>query len=114
MKYANGSRLQEYGQGLQGIANYVYRQNENERKKGNRRNLKSWIPSRNLVKPKERTSDSRVSNRKVKMIAQDFRNEAEGIMQKIYPGYALKDCKVYYSDVVDGVYIRCVMRRWRE
>ena len=109
---ANGSRLQEYGSGLQGIANYLYRQNERERLKGNRRNLKSWSGSRNLVKPKERTSDSKVSNRQVKRIAQDFRNEAKEIMEKKYPGYSLQECKVYYSDVVDGVYIRCVLRRW--
>ena len=111
---ANGSRLQEYGSGLQGIANYLYRQNERERLKGNRRNLKSWSGSRNLVKPKERTSDSKVSNRQVKRIAQDFRNEAKEIMEKKYPGYSLQECKVYYSDVVDGVYIRCVMRRWKD
>ena len=109
---ANGSQLQEYGNGLQGIANYVYKQNERERMKGNRKNLKSWSGSRNLVKPKERTSDSKVSNRKVKLIAHDFNNEAKEIMEKTYPGYVLQDCKVYYSDIVDGVYIRCVMRRW--
>ena len=111
---ANGSQLQEFGNGLQGIANYVYKQNERERLRGNRRNLKSWSGSRNLKKPKVRTSDSKVSNRQVKLIAHDFRNEAKGIMEKKYPGYTLQDCKVYYSDVVDGVYIRCVMRRWRD
>lgn len=111
---ANGSRLQEYGSGLQGIANYIYRQNERERLKGNRQNMKSWSGSRNLKKPKIRTSDSRISNRRVKVIAQDFRNEAKEIMEKVYPGYTFQDCKVYYSDVVDGVYIRCVMRRYEE
>ena len=110
---ANGSRLQEYGSGLQGIANYLYRQNEQERLRGNRRNLKSWSGSRNLVKPKQRTSDSKVSNRQVKRIAHGFGSVAKEIMERKYPGYALQDCKVYYSDVVDGVYIRCVMRRWK-
>ena len=48
---------------------------------------------------------------KVKRIAHDFRNEAKEIMEKAYPGYTFTKCSVYYSDVVDGVYIRCVMRR---
>ena len=110
--YANTMQLQEYGSGLQGIANYLYRQNERERIRGMRRNLKSWSGSRNLVKPKEHTSDSKVSNRRVKIIAADFEGEAKSIMEKIYPGYTFQECKVYYSDVVDGVYIRCVMRQW--
>lgn len=112
--YANGMVLQEYGSGLQGIANYLYKQNERERIAGNRRNLKSWVPSRNLVKPKEHTSDSKVSNRRVKIIAGGFAGDAKEVMEKIYPGYTLQDCKVYYSDVVDGVYIRCVMRQWED
>ncbi len=112
--YANGIILQAYGSGLQGIANYLYRQNERERVAGNRRNLKSWVPSRNLVKPKEHTSDSKVSNRRVKIIAGGFAGDAKEVMEKIYPGYTLQECKVYYSDVVDGVYIRCVMRRWED
>lgn len=50
--YANGMILQEYGNGLQGIANYLYKQNEREKVRGNRRYLKSWSGSRNLKQPK--------------------------------------------------------------
>jgi hypothetical protein len=32
-------------------------------------------------------------------------------MERVYPGYTLEHCYVQYSDVVDGVYIRCVMRK---
>ena len=32
-------------------------------------------------------------------------------MEKLYPGYQLQECEVRYSDVIDGVYIRCVLRR---
>ena len=110
--YANGMRLQEYGSGLQGIANYLHRQNEQERARGKRQYIRAWNGSRNLKKPKERTSDSRMSCGKVKILARDFRNEAKAVMEKVYPGYTLQDCEVFYSDVVDGVYIRCVMRRW--
>lgn len=109
--YANCLILQSYGNGLQGIANYLFRQNDQERER-RKETFRSWNGSRNLKKPKERTSDSKVSNRRVKLIAQDFRNEAKHVMEKIYPGYALERCDVFYSDMVDGVYIRCVLRQW--
>ena len=47
----------------------------------------------------------------MKLIAKDFRAEAREIMERTYPGYRFIGCAVYYSDVVDGVYIRCVMRK---
>ena len=70
-----------------------------------------WCTSRNLKKPKTRTSDSKCSNARVKRIAADFRNEAKEVMEKLYPGYRFIRCAVYYSDMVDGVYIRAVMRK---
>lgn len=72
-----------------------------------------WCPSRNLKEPKSRTSDTKMSNAKVRRIAADFRAEAKEIMEKLYPGYKLQRVAVYYSDVVQGVYIRTVMRRWK-
>lgn len=108
---ANAIRLQDFGGGLAGMANYLYRQNEREKLKGNRVNMKAWFSSRNLRQPKEHTSDSKLSKAKIKLIAYDFNNSAKSVMEKIYPGYVFEDCKVYYSDVVDGVYIRAVMRK---
>ena len=52
-----------------------------------------------------------MSNGRVKAIARDYQNEAKPIMEKLYPGYQFVKAKVYYSDVVDGVYIRAVMRK---
>ena len=109
--YANTIRLQRQGGGLQGMANYLYRQNEKARDRGEREGYHMWSGSRNLKKPKTHTSDTKMSNRKVKMIAQNFRAMAAEILERVYPGYKLEDGRVYYSDVVDGVYIRCVMRR---
>jgi len=108
--YANTMRLQNQGKGLQGMANYLYRQNEKAKDNGERIGYHMWSGSRNLKKPKVRTSDTKMSNRKVKMIAQNFRAMAKEIMERVYPGYTLEDGRVYLSDVVDGVYIRCVMR----
>lgn len=101
--YANADRLQMNESGLEGVARYIVKQQKNRRK---------WMASRNLIQPKEHTSDSKLSNRRIKLIAQDFRAVAKEIMEKIYPGYSFVRCGVYYSDVVDGVYIRCVMRKW--
>ena len=109
--YANTYSLQTYGKGLQGIANYLYKQNEKARDNGDRVNYHMWAGSRNLKKPKEHVSDTKISNRRVKQLARYFRNEAKEIMEKIYPGYVLEDGEVRYSDIVDGVYITCVMRK---
>ena len=109
--FANTYRLQEYGKGLQGMANYLYRQNEKERDRGDRPGLHAWSGSRNLKKPKVHTSDSKLSNRQVRKIAKDFESEARSILEKIYRGYTLEEGGVWYSDVVDGAYIRVIMRR---
>ena len=109
--FANTYALQTYGSGLQGMANYLYKQNESEKRRGNRENMKAWSGSRNLKKPKERVSDSKFRKSQIRNIAFDFQNEAKGVTERIYPGYVLEGCTVYYSDVIDGVYIRCVMRK---
>lgn len=100
--YANADRLRPDENGLEAIARYLVKQQKNMRK---------WCASRNLKQPRSRTSDSRCSNARVKRIAYDFENSAREEMEGIYPGYRFVKCKVFYSDIVDGVYIRCVMRR---
>ena len=100
--YANADRLQPDDNGLEAIARYITKQQKNRRK---------WCASRNLKQPKSRTSDSRCSKAQVKRIAYDMQNEAKAEMEKIYPGYKFVECSVRFSDVVDGAYIRCVMRK---
>ena len=100
--WANADRLQPDENGLEAIARYLVKQQKNR---------KRWCASRNLKQPKSRTSDSRCSRGQVKRIAFDMRNEAKAQMEKIYPGYQFVSCQVRYSDIVDGAYIRCVMRR---
>jgi hypothetical protein len=94
--------LQPDERGLEGIARYVTKQQKNQKK---------WFRSRNLKKPERRTSDTKVSTRRVKRISLSFGAEAKEILEKVYPGYRFVQCTVHYSDVVDGVYIRAVMRR---
>ena len=107
----NSSPLQSWGKGIQGYANYMFKQNELAKDRGERAGLHMWSGSRNLKNPKVRVSDTKVSNRKVKTIALNFQTMAAEVLQKVYPGYQLEQGRVQYSDVVDGVYIRCVMRK---
>lgn len=109
--YANTIRLQKQGGGLQGMANYLYRQNERAKDNGERQGVHMWSGSRNLKKPKEHVSDTKMSNRKVRKVALSFGYQAREVMEHVYPGYRLEDCQICFSDVVDGVYIRCVMRK---
>ena len=107
---ANCDRLQPRDDGLGGIAVYFTRQKQDRPEKPG---VRKWRGSRNLKQPVRRSRDARMPNSRVKRIARDFRNEAKGVMEKLYPGYVLQDCQVRYSDIVDGVYIRCVLRRRR-
>ena len=94
--------LQPDENGLEAIARYITKQQKNRRK---------WARSRNLKKPKQRTSDTKVSNARVKRLAMDFPNSAKEIMEKLYPEYVHVQTVMKYSDMVDGAYIRCIMRR---
>ena len=107
----NSYLIQSYGKGLQGLANYLYKQNEKAKDAGERMYCHMWAGSRNLKKPKEHISDTKMPNRKVKKIALSFGAVGREIMERTYPGYQLEDCRVMFSDVVDGAYIRCVMRK---
>ena len=105
---ANADRLKPMGEGLGGIARYMIRQRQD---RPDRKGARKWRGSRNLKQPVRRSRDARMPNSRVKRIAYDFRNESKQIMEKLYPGYTLQECEVRYSDIIDGVYIRCVMRR---
>ena len=108
--YANADRLQPGDEGLGGIAVYLTKQKQDRPEKPG---VRKWRGSRNLKQPVRRSRDARMPNSRVKRIAYDFRNEAKEIMEKLYPGYVFQECSVRYADVIDGVYIRCVMRRRR-
>ncbi|MGN0777730.1 MAG: hypothetical protein ACI4MJ_01150 [Aristaeellaceae bacterium] len=104
--YANADRLQPDENGLAAIARYIIKQGEREG--GSRR---KWCASKNLKKPKVRVSDTKLSNSRVKKLARQLPMEAQEVLGKVYPGYAYVACEVYFSDRMDGVYIRGTMRR---
>lgn len=104
--YANADQLQPSDEtGLEELAKYMIK----ESKQTGRR----FRHSRNLKKPRIRSRDVKTSNRVVKAMARDIRNEAKEEMEKRYPSYKFIDCKVYQSDQLDGVYIRVTMRKKR-
>lgn len=100
--YANCDRLQPNERGLEELGKYIIKQHETG---------KRWCASRNLKQPKRRKSDVRTSNAYVRRMAMDMQNMAKEQMEKLYPSYQFVDCKVYYSDVVDGVYVKILMRK---
>jgi len=106
--HANTHRLQPRDEGLGGIAVYFTRQMQDRPPK---MGVKKYRPSKNLLKPVQRSRDAKMPNARVRKLAYDFENEAKAVMEKLYPGYVLQQCAVRYSDVVPGVYIRCVMRK---
>ena len=109
--HANARGLQPRDEGLGGIAVYFTRQKQD---RPPRKGVRKWRGSKNLKQPVRRSRDAKMPNARVRRIAYDFQNEAKEVMEKLYPGYVLQECKVRYSDVIDGVYIRCVMRRLRK
>lgn len=102
--YANADRLQPTMEGLEAIARYISKQQTGK-------NRHKWSGSKNLKKPKVRRSDTKISNARVKRIARGFEQEAKPIMEKLYPGYDHVRTVVRYSDIIDGVYIRVLMRK---
>ena len=105
MGYANADRLQPNEHGLEEISRYIIKE---------ARTGRMYSASRNLKQPQKRVTDARTSNRMVKRIAADIRNEAKTEMEKAYPSYQFVECRVFYSEQLDGVYIRVLMRRRRK
>ncbi len=104
--YANADRLQPDQNGLEAIVRYILKQER-------RKNQRKWSGSRNLKRPVEDKRDCEMSNRKVRKLAEDFENVAKEIMERLYPSYDYVSTRVYTSDVIQGVYIRTLMRRKR-
>lgn len=108
--------LQPGKEGLEAIARYLYNQNRERAGQGReRKGKRKYSPSKNLKKPKTRTSDTKVTSGKVKKLSHVFatdESEARRIMEALYPGYEYVRGSAKGSDVItDGVYIRVLMRR---
>lgn len=100
--FANVDRLQPDEHGLAGIARYISKQQKNR---------KRWVCSNNLKKPTVRRSECKLTNRKVRTLAERLPQESQEILEKLWPGYDYVECSVKYSDYVGGVYVAALMRR---
>ena len=108
--YCNADRLQDSEKGFAAMSGYIARQEGSAN--GERAGEKSYSCSRNIIRPKITTSDSKVSRRRVTQIAEDVRLEGKEIFEKLYPGYRLvEDVRTAVSDFVAGAYIYAKLRR---
>ena len=103
--FANADRLQpDELDGLNALAKYLCK---TERMKYQRK----WSCSKNLKKPEPTISRTKLSNRRVRRICSALPGEAEEVLQQVFAGYRLAECKVWLSEWIGGVYVDVWMRR---
>ena len=100
-------RLQSDDYGLEGLARYIAKE---ETKNKDKKGVKSYVPSKNLEKPKMAISDHKISKRKASQIAEN-ENTAKEIFENLYKDYKFNDIKVKYSDYVAGAFIYTRMKQ---
>ena len=109
--YANADRIQRGDKSLGALSGYVARQ-EGAANGEHARGERSFSTSRNIIRPEVRTSDARISRRRVAQIAADVRANASEVFGRIYPEYRLvEEPKVMISDFVAGAYIWAKLAR---
>ena len=109
--YANCYRIQAGPiagpNGLTALARYMTKGFSGKRDKGRHR----YMYTRNLRKPVETVSRTRISRRMAERIREDADIQGEAIFRKRYPGLRLEDLAVRQSDWMPGCYIYARMRR---
>lgn len=103
--FANADRLQpDETEGLSALSKYLCKtQREKYRRK--------WSGSKNLKKPQETVSRTKLSNRRVRRICSALPGEAAEVLQGVFKGYRLSECRVWLSEWIGGVYLDIWMRR---
>ena len=96
---ANADRLQPNEEGLEGLAKYFRKQRCD---RPERKYARSWSGSRNLKKPKTRTTNCRRSNRWIQDISRGFEAEAREVMERLYRSYRFVKCTVYRSEIAEA------------
>lgn len=107
MGYANCDRIQEGKGGLTALTRYMTKGFEGKRDKGRHR----YYYSRNLKKPVETVSRTRISRRQAERIREDADVQGEIIFRKKYPGLKLEALTVRQTDWMPGCYIYARLRR---
>lgn len=108
--FCNADRLQDGSEGFSAMAGYIARQEGSAN--GERAGERSFTTSRNIIKPRVTTSDSRISRRRASLLAEDVRAFGSEIFEKVFPGFRLMECpRVDISPFVEGAYIYARLRR---
>lgn len=103
-------RLQPDGKGIADMAGYIARQEG--KANGDAYKKHSFSTSRNIIKPQPKTSDVKISRRRVSQIAADVRANGMEIFGKLYPEYRLTEPpQVKISDFTAGAYIYARLKR---
>ena len=104
--WANADRLQPNEEGLAAIAKYITKAQKNRKK---------WVCSRGLKQPKIRTSDTKLTQRRVERIAEELPAVWREELRRIYRGkWEPVSCDVYRSDSMPGVFVRAQMVRTKK
>ena len=109
--YCYSSRVRCDSGGCLGLSKYFCKGTEKKEDGDQSSNAGySWVPSRNLEKPKKTSRDGRISKRQ----AVDICTGAvvhKTVFEKLYPGYELSLSRCLYNEVNGGYYIAARMRR---
>ena len=96
--------------GLAPLAKYLTKQYKRKRKYCKSR---TWEHSRNLREPDVRVSDRKISRRRAALVARDVQANGREIFERLYPGFALEECEVRFSDFMPGASIYARLRKRR-
>ena len=93
--------------GLERLANYLTKNITNGDLEDNK---KAWHASRNLVYPPERKNDNKISRKKAREIHDNPESNRE-MIEKLYPGYYLTECKPFHNEVNEQYYLCINLRK---
>lgn len=96
---ANADRLKADEFGYEGLARYISKDPQ-----GNKR----WTQSKNLKMPTIRVSDSRFTKSKINKMATN--PEDRELFEKLYPGYTFNSCQTALNEINAATYIYIKMR----
>lgn len=94
--------------GLNGLANYMTKVMTQQRR--NRKSIKMWKGSTNLIKPKPKKNHYKFLKHKVMNMVRD-NNMVEEYMKKEYPDFIYEDTRICFNEVNCLFYIYTRMRR---
>ena len=105
-------KIQPLQFGPEGCAGIAYYMNGNKRgQKAARETYRHFHASKNLVQPKERVRDGRISRRVADEMAKDCAGYCRERLEALYPGYIFAAAEQFYNDVNGGVYLTAKMYR---